>query len=276
MGYFLAQMFTVYLGAVQFGILISSWNVQFKPFAYLNDLEPDISKSTESSNKNLIVQCVMVVGCAIGALFGGKLVNIGRWKCLILSNILVIASSLGQLLYTNYTVFCIAKFFYGVAIGGFSVFSNQFVSEIAPKEISGPAGSLFQVMVVVGGLIPCGVGLIVLDGTDKTLEKEVLWSLILSPVVIGVIQTMLLLCVFRLDTPVYYNSKGDTQKMREILSKIYKPNVVQNKIDEIQGGSPDDELRNPDQEDVASYSDVCCHPRMRRATYIGLFMAILQ
>ena len=163
-----------------------------------------------------------------------------------------------------------------MAIGGFSVFSNQFVSEIAPKEISGPAGSLFQVMVVVGGLIPCGVGLIVLDGTDKTLEKEVLWSLILSPVVIGVIQTMLLLCVFRLDTPVYYNSKGDTQKMREILSKIYKPNVVQNKIDEIQGGSPDDELRNPDQEDVASYSDVCCHPRMRRATYIGLFMAILQ
>jgi len=42
-------------------------------------------------------------------------------------------------------------------------------------------------MVVVGGLIPCGIGQIVLDGTDKNLEKEVLWSLILSPVVIGVI-----------------------------------------------------------------------------------------
>jgi len=69
-------------------------------------------------------------------------------------------------LYKNYTIFTIARFFYGISIGGFSVFSNQFVSEIAPKEISGPAGSLFQVMVVVGGLIPCGIGQISLDGTD--------------------------------------------------------------------------------------------------------------
>lgn len=100
------------------------------------------------------------------------------------------------------------------------------MSEIAPKEISGPAGSLFQVMVVVGGCIPCGIGLISLDGTDLGLCKTVLYALILSPVAIAVIMTMLLLLVFRLDTPVYYNSKGDTHKTREILSKIYKPYAV--------------------------------------------------
>jgi predicted MFS family arabinose efflux permease len=66
----------------------------------------------------------MIIGCALGALFGGKLVNYGRWKCLISSNLLVIVSSCAQLVYSNYPVFCIGKFFYGVAIGGFSVFSN--------------------------------------------------------------------------------------------------------------------------------------------------------
>jgi len=70
------------------------------------------------------------------------------------------------MLYTNYALFNVARFFYGLAIGGFSVFSNQFVSEIAPKEISGPAGAIFQLTVVVGGLIPTGIGQIVIDPLD--------------------------------------------------------------------------------------------------------------
>jgi len=166
MGFFVAFMLTVYLGGIQFGILISSWNVEYVPFALLNGLNPDISKSEESANKNLLVQCVTVVGSAFGALFSGKLVDFGRWKCLIAMNILTIVSSAMQMLYTNYALFNVARFLYGLAIGGFSVFSNQFVSEIAPKEISGPAGAIFQLTVVVGGLIPTGVGQIVIDPND--------------------------------------------------------------------------------------------------------------
>lgn len=57
-----------------------------------------------------------------------------------------------------------------MAIGGFSVFSNQYVSEIAPKEISGPAGSIMQVSVVVGGLIPTGIGLIDIQKDQDELQ----------------------------------------------------------------------------------------------------------
>ena len=166
MRYFVCFFMTIYLGGIQFGILISSWNVEFIPFALLNDLEPDISKNQESANKNLLVQSITVLGCAFGALFSGKLVDFGRWKCLIAANILTILSCLMQLLYNDYLIFNVARFLYGLAIGGFSVFSNQFVSEIAPKEISGPVGGMFQVMLVTGGLIPTGIGQINIDPFD--------------------------------------------------------------------------------------------------------------
>jgi len=38
MGNFIALMLTVYLGGLQFGIVISMWNVAWKPFAFQYDL----------------------------------------------------------------------------------------------------------------------------------------------------------------------------------------------------------------------------------------------
>ena len=42
MGNFIALMLTVYLGGIQFGIIISMWNVAWKPFAFQNNVSDDI------------------------------------------------------------------------------------------------------------------------------------------------------------------------------------------------------------------------------------------
>lgn len=101
-----------------------------------------------------------VAACAVGALGAGMVVKYGRLKCLIMANFLTIVSCAIQVFYKNFALFNVGRFLYGLAVGGFSVFSNQYVSEIAPTEISGPAGSMMQVSVVVGGLIPTSIGLI--------------------------------------------------------------------------------------------------------------------
>lgn len=103
------------------------------------------------------------------------------------ANVLNIASCAIQMLYTNYAMFNVGRIIYGIAVGGFSVFSNQYVSEIAPQEVSGPAGSLFQVLVVCGGLIPTGFGLVPMDRSDKDLQETILTMLILTPAVISAI-----------------------------------------------------------------------------------------
>jgi hypothetical protein len=57
MGNFIALMLTVYLGGLQFGVVISMWNVAWKPFAYQYDLSDNIEgpDNAESYQKNVIV-----------------------------------------------------------------------------------------------------------------------------------------------------------------------------------------------------------------------------
>jgi len=62
------------------------------------------------------------------------------------------------------------RFLYGIAAGCFSVFCPKYISEVAPKEISGPAGALSQICVTFGILIPFTVGLLI--GDAKNLDMD--------------------------------------------------------------------------------------------------------
>lgn len=179
------------------------------------------------------MQSATVAACAAGALAAGVFVQYGRLKCLIISNIICIAGCALQITYKNYTLFNIGRVLYGLAVGGFSVFSNQYVSEIAPKEISGPAGSLMQVSVVVGGLIPCSFGLIDIEKDDDHLQKQLLTIMIIIPAAVAAVQMLLLMTMFRVDTPVYYNQQGDMANVRRALSFVYKPYAIEAKVNEL-------------------------------------------
>lgn len=115
------------------------------------------------------------------------------------------------------------------------------------------------------------------DETDK--QETILTMLILTPAVVAVLQLLLLLTVFRIDTPIFYHQKGDAQKMREALKYVYKPYAIENKADEIlQGGSPtaadgNEEGEAQEAENVG-YQDICCNPLYSKATIIGLLMAV--
>lgn len=225
----------------------------------------------------MVVQTVTVVGAAIGSLSAGIVVKYGRLKCLIVSNIILIIGCFLQIFYTNFGLFNVGRLLYGLAVGGFSVFSNQYVSEIAPKEVSGPAGSLMQVTVVCGGLIPTAFGFVNLEPDDDALQKEVLYSLILIPVGVAALQLLLLLTIYRIDTPVYYNQKGDMASMRRALGYVYKPHAIEHKVNELlhrDENTLTDE--NQDEQDEVTYHDICCNPLFRKATYVGITLAICQ
>jgi len=80
-------------------------------------------------------------GAAVGALFSGPIAIIGRWNCLILTNV-ILAIGVCLTLVDVFTVFSIGRFIYGVSVGAFSVFCPKYIAETAPIEIKGPAGAL--------------------------------------------------------------------------------------------------------------------------------------
>jgi len=103
------------------------------------------------------VQSVTTAGSAIGALCSGPVASIGRWKCLLITNfIVIVAASLTLIQY--FPCLLAGRFLYGLASGSFSVFCPKYISETAPIEIRGPAGGLTQICITFGILLSFAIG----------------------------------------------------------------------------------------------------------------------
>lgn len=63
--------------------------------------------------------------------------------------------------------------------------------------------------------------------------------------------------------------KGDVQTLRKVMGRIYKPHVIQQKIDELGG----DEV---EEQTTVSYGQVLFDPQYRRASWVGIFLAMFQ
>ena len=95
-----------------------------------------------------------LIGCVIGAFFIGRLSDIfGSRTMLKFLAVLFIITALGTGLAPNFSVFIIARIIGGIAVGGASVLSPIYISEISPAEIRGKLGSVFQLAIVIGILL---------------------------------------------------------------------------------------------------------------------------
>lgn len=55
------------------------------------------------------------------------------------------------------------------------------------------------------------------------------------PIVISIIQVLLMIFVFRYDSPPFLKKRGENKNLNEFMSKLYKPEYVQAVIDELGG-----------------------------------------
>ncbi len=95
-----------------------------------------------------------LLGCILGALFVGKPGDIfGRRYMLRILAVLFFITALGTGLAQNFEVFVIFRFIGGLAIGGASVLSPMYISEIAPAKYRGRLAATFQLAIVLGILV---------------------------------------------------------------------------------------------------------------------------
>jgi len=95
-----------------------------------------------------------LVGCVVGAIFIGKPADVlGRRSMLRVLAFLFLISAIGTGLASNFSVFVIFRFIGGVAVGGASVLSPMYISEIAPPSFRGRLTVTFQLAIVIGILV---------------------------------------------------------------------------------------------------------------------------
>ena len=144
----------------------------------------------------------------------------GRWNCIIISNIIVFIGG-GLTLIDNPSYVLAGRFIYGFASGAFSVFCPKYLNEIAPIELTGPIGSMIQVTVTFGILVPFIIGVFFTDTTDHQADKQLILIIFLVPLILSVIQFLLMMTVFRYDTPIFMRHKRQGAKLRKFMRKIY-------------------------------------------------------
>lgn len=136
MCYLSGLLFTICIGTIQFGYSIGAWNTVTD--AYFTKFP---TTKEDKTNKQSFIQVITIAGSAIAAMFGGPLLVIGRWKCILLTNFLVLSGSF-MCISSNYWVFVAGRFVFGAAAGAFSLFCPKYLAEVAPTEYKGPIGSL--------------------------------------------------------------------------------------------------------------------------------------
>ncbi len=117
-----------------------------------------------------------LIGCIVGAMFGGPLSDkYGRKKMLLLCAGLFAASGIASALPRTLTQFVWARFAGGFAIGAVSVLSPLYIAEIAPEKIRGRLVSLYQLAIVVGILVVFFVNMLIQRLGDETWNVAYGW-----------------------------------------------------------------------------------------------------
>lgn len=165
-GFLTSLLLTVSMGMVQFGYAIGSWNATQNAYARYRGWTGD-DKSSNIKN----TQTLIFAGAMVSSISSGALLSIGRWNCIFLTNFLVIIGA-GLTLVPSTATLYTGMAIYGMAAGAYSVFCPKYISEVAPTEVKGVAGTLSQIACCFGIMVCFSAGLGIGDVKDDVPDTD--------------------------------------------------------------------------------------------------------
>ena len=185
----------------------------------------------------------LLIGCGFGAFFAGRLADIiGRRAVMIIAAVLFVVGALIQGLTEVHTIFVIARFTGGVAVGAASVLSPLYISEVAPANIRGRLTTVQQVMIITGLTAAFLVNYFLAQSAGSSLGEIAgapawRWMYLAQ----AVPATIFLIALFFIpESPRYLVAKRKTEEARAVLTRLFGSETADRKIVEIQASFSDD------------------------------------
>jgi SP family arabinose:H+ symporter-like MFS transporter len=201
----------------------------------------------------------LLFGCGLGSLLAGRLTDFyGRKKILLVVAALFALTSLGTGAAPTFTLFIVARFLGGLAVGGASILSPLYVAEVSPPSLRGRMGTLYQMSIVTGILISYAINYLLRDiGTAN-------WRwMFITGVIPSVLFFVMLLSAP--ETPRYLFMAGKEQQAFSILERIAGRESAEFEAAEIRAS-----LLNQRK----AWRDLL-RPGVRRAVVVGFCLALL-
>ncbi|MGH8204587.1 MAG: sugar porter family MFS transporter [Steroidobacteraceae bacterium] len=199
----------------------------------------------------------LLFGCALGAAFAGRASDrYGRRYVLLWIAMLFALTSVATAIAWDFSSFLVARFIGGLAVGAVSLVSPMYIAEVAPAEVRGRLGALYQMSIVTGILVSYCINYLLHDigpdnwrwmfGTGVLPSVVFFWLLLRAP-----------------ETPRFLFMAGRRAEARAVMERI--------------GDSPE-EVSSAGAEPSAtrrrSWRDLL-QPGVRRAVIVGFWLAIL-
>lgn len=170
-----------------------------------------------------------IFGCIVGAIsIGNPGDRYGRRNMLKVMASLFLISAIGTGMSTDVTSFIIFRIIGGLAVGGSSVMSPMYISEIAPAKYRGRFAITFQLAVVIGILIAFAADLALINTGDNNWR----WMFIseAAPAIL-----FFVLLFFVSPSPRWLVKKGNLEEAKIVIEKVNHDSDSDTLLGEIKG-----------------------------------------
>ena len=217
----------------------------------------------------------MLLGCAIGAFFAGRLADRwGRRSVLIISAGLFLVSALGAGAAHASWIFVAARVLGGFAVGAASVMSPAYIAEVAPARYRGRLATVQQIAIISGlfcaflsnYLLASAAG----ASTDALWLGQAAWRWMFWMQAFPS-ALFLVLLLFIPESPRYLVVKKRTEDARAVLTRLYGSDEAEAKLGEIAASLSADHHR-PRLSDLINPATA----RLRPIVWVGIGLATFQ
>ncbi|WP_088331442.1 sugar porter family MFS transporter [Lacimicrobium sp. SS2-24] len=216
----------------------------------------------------------MLLGCAVGAFFAGRLADIyGRRALLRVAAVFFLISAWGSGVADSSLEFVLYRIIGGLAVGGASVMAPAYIAEVAPARYRGMLTTIQQIAIISGLFLSfvsnytlaefAGASTAVL-WLDFQAWRWMFWMELLPALV------FLLMLLFIPESPRFLVLKGQANIAEAVLTRLYGSATATRKMEEIKGSLAED--HRPRFADLISRQS----GKVRRIVWVGIGLATFQ
>jgi SP family sugar:H+ symporter-like MFS transporter len=216
----------------------------------------------------------MLLGCAVGAFFAGRLADrYGRRTLLIFAAVFFIISAWGSGIAESSLPFIFFRVIGGIAVGAASVMSPAYISEIAPAHLRGRLSSIQQVAIISGLFLAFLSNYFVANAAGSALTEFWLgyeawrWMFWIELFPASIFFIALL---FIPESPRYFAVKNDQESALAVLTKLFGSVAAETKLAEIN--------ESLGKHEKPKFSDLIdkATKKIRPIVWVGIGLAVFQ
>ena len=216
----------------------------------------------------------MLIGCAVGAFFAGRLADkYGRRTLLIVAAVFFIISAFGSGISESSVEFVIYRVIGGLAVGAASVMSPAYISEIAPAHLRGRLSSIQQVAIISGLFLAFVSNYFLAEAAGSALStfwfgfetwRWMFWIELIPATIFFVA------LLFIPESPRYFVFANRNKEALTVLEKLFDTDLARKKLEQIQESLK--KHTKPRLSDLIESST----KKIRPIVWVGLGLAIFQ